>query len=124
MVLLEPPDGIILTVSSSELKEKGYRNWLRNFLDAMGKEDWTYWYRLGNKPKHEVLWVYICIGGKIRFRSNFVMYKDAGEMTFRGTDGKKLYGKAWVVICGPVVRPTEPVYRKGFQGFRYTHKLF
>lgn len=120
--LLERPDGIIITVGQAELKEKGYRNWLRNYLEAMGKDDWTYWYRLGNKPKHEVMWVYICIGGKIRFRSNFVMYHDDGYMTFRG--GKILYGKAWVAICGPVVRPDKPILRKGFQGFRYTHKLF
>ncbi len=119
--LTEPPDGIIITISQKMLKEKGYRNWLRNFLDAMGKEEWTYWMRQGNQPKHDILYVYLCILGKIRYRANFVMSQGPGEMTFG--DGK-IYGKAWIVLCGPVIRPIETIYRKGFRGFRYTHKLF
>ena len=122
MPLIEPPDGIIITISQEMLKEKGYRNWLRNFLDAMRRDEWTYWMRLGTVPKHEVLWVYLCIGNKIRYRANFVMYKGAGEFTFN--DGKKLYGRAWVVLSGPVVKPTEEIYRKGFRGFRYTQEIF
>ncbi len=119
--LLEPPDGIIITISQAMLKEKGYRNWLRNFLEAMGKDEWTYWMRQRNVPKHAVMWVYLCIGGKIRYRANCVMYHCAGEMIF---GDRKVYSKAWIVLAGPVVRPEEVIYRKGFQGFRYTHKLF
>ena len=120
--LLEPPDGIIITISQAMLKEKGYRNWLRNYLEAMGKEDWTYWMRQGVQPKHEILYVYLCIGGKIRYRSNFVMSWGPRLVTFKG--GKQMFAKAWIVMCGPVVKPVEPIYRKGFRGFRYTQKLF
>lgn len=120
--LVEPPDGIIITISQKMLEEKGYKNWLKNFLDAMAKDEWTYWMRQGTQPKHDILYVYLCIGGKIRFRANFVMSEGPGEKTFKG--GKKLYGKAWIVLCGPVVRPAESIYRKGFRGFRYTQKLF
>lgn len=114
--LLEPPEAIIITISQQMLKEKGYKNWLTNFMKAMNREDWTYWMRQGNKPKHEVLYVYLCIGGKVRFRANFVGTEGPSEMTFDG--GKKLFAKAWILMCGPVVRAPYHVPMKGFQGFR------
>ena len=126
--LTEPPDGIIITISQAMIKEKGYRNWLRNFFKTMSDAEqddpdgWTYWFRVGNKPKHDVAWVYLLIGGKIRFRVNWIDSFGAERIAF--TDGKSLYGKGWVVVCGPVARPEKPIYRKGFRGFRYTHKLF
>ena len=106
------------------LKEKGYRNWLRNFLDAMGIEDWTYWMRQGTKPVHSdhLLHVYLCIGGKIRYRANFVSAEGPREMIFN--DGKKMYAKAWIVMCGPVAKPEYDIPWKGFRGFRYTQTLF
>lgn len=118
----ERPEGIIITISKQMLKEKGYRNWLRNFIDAMDKEDWTYWMRQGAQPKHTVIHVYLCIGGKIRFRANFVMTQGAGRKTF--SDGSSLFGKAWIILAGPVQRPPFTISMKGFQGFRYTKSLW
>jgi hypothetical protein len=117
------PDGIIITISAKMLKEKGYRNWLRNFLHAMRQEDCTYWMRQGAAPKHDILYVYLCIGGKVRFRANFAG-TESGHKTFDG--GKKMYARVWIVLCGPLERPPrkqEPIL-KGFRGFRYTQKLF
>jgi hypothetical protein len=117
------PDGIIITISQKMMKEKGPRNWLRNFLNAMANDDCTYCMRQGTRPKQDVLYVYLCISYKIRFRANFVG-TDSGWKTF--DDGKEMFAKAWVMLAGPVVRPPrgqEPVM-KGFRGFRYTEKLF
>ncbi len=119
---MERPDGIILTISQAMLKEKGLRNWLRNFHEAMEKEDWTYWFRTGNRPKHDVMYVYLCIGGYIRFRINFVSSHGAGKMEFG--NGEKLYGNAWICTCGPLTRAPRRIPRKGFQGFRYTQTIF
>lgn len=121
---IEQFDSIILTVGAKELKEKGYRNWLTNFMDAMNDEDMTtYWYKMGNEPTQQnLMWVYICIGGRIRFRANFVQTMGPKEMVF--SDGRKMFGKAWIIICGPVKRAPYKIERKGFQGFRYTNKLF
>jgi hypothetical protein len=107
--LVEPPDGIIITISAGMLKEKGYRNWLRNFMNAMGNEGWTYWMRQGAKPKHEILYVYLCIGNRVRYRANFV-----------GTEGPC----EWIILCGPVVKAPADYPMKGFRGFRYTQKIF
>lgn len=102
------PDGIVITVSSSTLKNEGYRNWLRQFLETLSNENGVC-YRAGN-PTIDVLYVYICIGGKVRFRTNFAM-----------VDSQRR-----IAMTGPVTRPPrgQQFPMKGFQGFRYTQKLF
>lgn len=104
------------------LKERGPKNWLKDFLHAMSNVDagWTYWMRTGSKPKYDFLYVYLCIGGKVRYRANFVESHGAGYMSF--DNGKTIHGNAWIVMCGPLVKGNHPM--KGFQGFRYTETLF
>jgi hypothetical protein len=116
------PEGIVITISAAMIKEKKYRNWLRNFLTCMASEQCSYWMRQGTRPKRDVLFVYLCIGNKVRFRANFVVAEGPGEKTF--DDGRVMFGKAWIVLCGPVVRPDVEVPMKGFRGFRYCEKLF
>lgn len=120
---MERPEGIIITISAGMLKEKGLPHWTRNFLEAMATDEMTYWMRLGNKPKHEPMYVYLLIGRKIRYRALFVKF-DTGHMTF--TDGKEMTARTWCVLCGPLAKPqrgSEPEM-KGFRGFRYTQQLF
>lgn len=121
MRIQEPPDGIIITISQQMLKEKGAKNWLTNFFNAMSKEDWMYYIRVGSKPKQDILYVYFNIGGKVRYRCNFVQTTH-GDMTF--SDGKEMSAKVWIITCGPLVKARPPVPMKGFRGFRYTTKLF
>lgn len=120
-IRLERPEAITITVSSQMIGANGYRHWLGNFLEAMDAGG-IYAFRLSSRPKYTPLSVYLCIGGKIRFKAICVDVINAGTRIF--DDGRELYGKAWVLICGPVVRPRRPIPRKGFQGFRYTENLF
>lgn len=116
------PDGIIITIGSAWLKERGVRNWYKDFMQAMTCEDGTYWIRQGTKPQYEVMYVYLCIGGLIRYRCNVVGYY--GEETVEFSDGSTMSAKAWVVVTSPMVKAPHRIEWKGFQGFRYTHKLF
>src|SRR5688572_12292887 len=120
--MTEKPDALIITVSSGMYGEKGYRNWLRNFLHAMNDESMIYWFRAGGQPKHDVLYIYLCIGGKIRFRVRYAGSEGEREQMF--DDGRVMYGKAWIIGCGPVERAPYKIERKGFQGFRYTQELW
>lgn len=120
--MIQPPDGIIITISQAMIKEKGYRNWLRNFLNCMGRVTCMYSMRLDSKPKHDLLYVYLCIGGKVRYRATFVGTSGPAQRKF--DDGMTMYAKAWVHLIGPVVRPLITVKMKGFRGFRYTERLF
>jgi len=122
--LTEPPDGIIITIPMKAIEEKGgYREFLEEFMVCMEDESshTSYWIKAGNKPKHDVLDVYLCIGGKIRFKCTFVESHGAGEIEL---DRGKMYGRGWIVCTGPVEKPPKPIYKQGFQGFRYTQTLF
>ena len=118
------PDAVVITLSKEMMMERGYKNWLREFLETMAKDEWTYWFRTSGRPKHEVPWLYIVVGGKVRFRCNLVMTDGPGEKVFNS--GRSLFGRGWLVCAGPVVRPPKghTFPWKGFQGFRYTEKLF
>lgn len=122
---MERPEGIIITISAGMLKEKGVRNWLKNFLQAMAQEDWLYYFRQGTIPRYadHLMYVYLCIGNKIRYRINFVEAIGSRSFTFDNEEGS-IYGKAWIVTCGPVVKAPHDIPRKGFRGFRYTQTIF
>lgn len=114
-------EGIIITISQQMLKERGVFNWAREFLETMNNEEWSYWMRQGAKPKRDINYVYLCIGGKIRYRAYFAG-TETGWMTFE--NGEEMYGKVWIIMAGPVEKPIHPIPMKGFQGFRYCEKLF
>lgn len=120
-----PPDGIIVTISAKMYGTHGYRHWISNFLDAMKRHDdgIFYWLRCGVQPKvQDLQYVYLCIGGKIRYRCYFGGSRGAGTKEFM--DGRVMDGKSWLVLSGPVEKAPTRIERKGFQGFRYTEKLF
>lgn len=87
----------------------------------------------GGVPALEVEFVYMVIGGRIRYRftaleflaKKHVVVDDVGDSKervefFSGT-GKP---RNWVKLGGPVIEPDRLYERKGFQGFRYTEFLF
>ena len=117
---MERPDGIIITISRKYLNERGRLAWMRDFMKAMDNDGCSYWMRLGNRPKHEVLYIYLILGNKIRYRMNFVMYEKGG--VFHTADGRDITAKNWLVGTGPLVLGN--VKMKGFQGFRYTQIIF
>lgn len=118
---MERPEAIIVTISQTYIKERGYKNWIQDFLNAMINDGWTYWLRLAQKPKFEnLLYVYLLLNGRIRFRCNLVGFYPGSTETFQ--DGRIITAKNWCVITGPLVRGNIP--RKGFQGFRYSETLF
>jgi hypothetical protein len=93
----------------------------------MSKEDSIWNFRLTNLPTQEVAWVYLVFDGFIRFRVNLVMYeRNVSKYFYDGPDGKeRAFPKAnWVILSGPAIRPPYEIPQKGFQGFRYTTKLF
>ena len=120
--MIELPEGIIVTISGKYLKERGMKEWYRDFLRAMEDETYTYWLRLCSRPRQEVLYIYLVIGNRVRYRYQFVMYEKGGS--FNTADGRIIFANCWLVGVGPLVRPEQEIRRRGFQGFRYTEFLF
>lgn len=125
-MIQEPPEAIMITISQGMIKDHGYRHWLRIFLQCMDYDGCSYWFRQGAAPRYRnnLLYVYLCAGGKVRFRCNYVYSTGPKEMTFEGPVPKTMFAKSWLVLCGPVVRPPYPIEQKGFRGFRYCDILF
>lgn len=109
----EQPDGIIVTVSRSMYAANGYGHWLRNFKAARPLLD------------SSLLFVYLCIGNEIRYRGYYGGVRETPEGFKTFDDGRTIKGRFWVLISGPIEAAQRPrIKRQGFQGFRYTQKLF
>lgn len=122
----EPPEALIVTIGRDMIQAQGgYRMWLQGFMECMaGYEDGHYYcLRSSNPPKRtDVQWVYLIVENKIRFRINFVIATGPEERTF--DNGNTMWAKGWILIAGPITRPPRPIPMRGFQGFRYTQKIF
>jgi len=121
--MIERPEGIIKTMPMKFFEDfGGLERFDRAFMDYCNSSDRAFWYfNLSSKPKYEVLYFYILFDGAVRYRANILDYLPEQEMPVAGG---VMWAKCWVRVCAPVIKATEPFPKKGFQGFRYTEKLF
>lgn len=123
---LEQPEGIVVTCGAEMIKEKGgmmkFIRWFENcFVDES-----SYWlHKCKNKPKHDILYVYIIILGKVRYRAQFGGYGRTA-MAYLHPEDSEMSEIPWphLILGGPLVKAPEDIEFKGFQGFRYCSKLF
>lgn len=73
-------------------------------------------------PTIEVLHLYLLVDGKIEVRLHIATYIPGDERECWDKAIRK--PKFWAVCTAPVSRPSEPIPRRGFQGFRYTEDLW
>lgn len=128
---IEVAEGIVITWSMDMINSKGgLLQFVRYFEKIMGQEDdqqlWLQ--KCRNKPKVEIIYVYIIVTGRLLYRLNYIGH-EAGEVEINNGDGISFSRRqtvSWprIVMAGPFVK--NPVKRKlrGFQGFRYCTKLF
>jgi hypothetical protein len=118
----ERPEAIIKTMPLVAIwQEQNPRDFLRS-LKAVDRGD-TFWLApLPAVPKHEVLYFYFLIQGRLRYRLNISHYEPGGERTFE--DGRKWTAKTWAILTGPVVKPPHKIEMRGFQAFRDSTWLF
>lgn len=89
-----------------------------DFCNKGGSFQWA----LSARPKIEVLYLYLVVGGVLRYRANIVGFAGAGGR--RILNGGEYTAREWVIVTGPVVKPPQPIEIKGFQGFRYSRELW
>ncbi len=123
------PEGIMLTLPVQFFDDRGWteQTFIKMFERYMAKENSLWNFRLTNLPLHEVAWVYLVFGKKVQFRTNLVMYERNVSKKFNDSpNGQVRYfqNSNWVILSGPAIRPPHEWPQKGFQGFRYTTKLF
>lgn len=96
-----------------------YRSSMK-LLDV-GKLDAVY-IALQAKPTIDVLHMYLVVDGEITVRLNIAGYVPGDERECWDRTIRK--PKYWAVCTAPVSRPPEQMWRRGFQGIRYTEDLW
>jgi hypothetical protein len=123
------PQGIALTLGRGMIEEKcgpgraGLLSFLRWF--EYGVNQGGFFMKLKNRPTIEVDHVYIIVANRLYCRCYFGGYdnKFKGYMT---PDDMQMSEVSWrgIHLGGPIEKPRFKRTLKGFQGFRYTTKLF
>lgn len=129
-MLQDKPIGLIMTFSMAMITEGGTT--LREFLRAFERlnDDNACWLqKCRNKPKHEVLYCYIIIAGRVYYRANVSHWEPGGEINATNIlkPGGDILKISWprLVLTPPIVKAPEKIPMRGFQGFRYvTEEIF
>lgn len=122
---MERPEAIIITYPLYLLKRYGDYKSFREGMLELNDENAAWFQRCRNKPKHEVPFVFIVVGGKIRFRLNCAGWDPGTPARVVRPDGTpNIIQWPRLVLTGPVVEAPGNIEYKGFQGFRYTDTLF
>ena len=116
-------DSIYVTLGSQLLREKSYKDFVKDFLRSDG-ESVVFCWRLANLPNKKVrdniLWVYIVTGNTVRWRARVArMDHNPRGLTALFDDGRMATSKGWILLYDFEKLPRPYEQRKGFQGFRY-----
>lgn len=121
------PEGIAVTFGREMIAEKcGLLAFIRWFESVMS-DDEDYWmHKCKNRPVHSDLqYVYVIICNRIYYRCYYGGYQSGGT-TGQVRPGCPTEYITWprIILAGPLIKAPEKIIRPGFQGFRYTTKLF
>lgn len=125
------PEGIVITFGREMMKEQGgVKMFLDNFLETMARyEEGDYWmHKCKNLPIQEVDHIYISVLNRLYGRVYCGGYKkydpENPKMGFSADGREKPIDFNYIVLAGPLERC--PFKRKlpGFQGLRYSTKLW
>ena len=111
----------------SELMDMYLNEFSEYFERFMRHEDATWHFKKKQLPTQDVAWVYLVWNGKVQFRLNFVQYERNVSKSFSDAwDGKtrEFPKQNWIILSGPAIPAPYDMPMKGFQGHRYTEKLF
>lgn len=120
------PTGIIRTLPSLYGNASiGARRYQQSISMLEREEIPAIYIALAQIPKIDVLHIYLLTDGIINIRLNIAGFENGGDMSpIKCWDEAFRQPKVWVICSAPVSRPLEPIYRRGFQGFRYTEDLW
>jgi len=123
------PEGIAVTWGKDLIVEKGgLLAFIRYFEKTMISEDGRWLQKCKNAPTRDIIYVYIIVCNQVRYRLLYGGHQ-SGETTIHNGDGHSWSSRQiirWprIVLAGPFVKAPFKIKRSGFQGFRYTTKLF
>jgi hypothetical protein len=125
------PEGVALTFGKEMIEEKcgpgksGLLSFLRWFEDCL-KDDGTFFMKCKNKPVQDVSYVYIIVANRLYCQCYFGGHQRGHFEGYMSPDAEEMTEASWsgISLGGPIIKPKFKRTLKGFQGFRYTTKLF
>jgi hypothetical protein len=124
------PEGIVVTFGQQMIKEQGgLKTFLKAFQQTMSEHEiGSYWmHTCSIMPTIEVDHIYIIVANRLYGRvycGGFHRKPNPGIIGYGATGKQKLMDKPFVILSGPFEKCPYKRILKGFQGFRYTTKLF
>lgn len=121
------PEGIAITFGAQMIAEQGgLLNFLRGFNEIMqAHESGDYWmHKMKNKPTFEVDHIYIIVANRLYARVYSGGYSKEPKTGFTMDGRKEEMNWGRLNLSGPMERCPFKRTLKGFQGFRYTTKLW
>ena len=117
------PEGIAITFGKEMLGDHGgARTFLKAFSKCLQADD--YWIHFcKNKPQYDAIYVYIIMLNRLAYRCQFGGWEVFDGHGFKA-DGSSTIMRPGIILAGPLERCPFKRTLKGFQGFRYTTKLF
>lgn len=118
------PDGICVTWGKDMIAQcGGWRKFYRHFLNVINNEDCIWNQKSRGKPSMEIMYVYIIVNNRVRYRLNYLGF-ERFDTVLQDGNGDKYIDWSRITMTGPLVKAPTKIIRKGFQGFRYCQKLF
>lgn len=123
------PEGIVVTWGKDLIEEKGgLLAFIRFFELNMADESGLWYQKCKNAPKHDIIYVYIIVCNQLRYRCLYGGHSTEKRKAYNG-DGISWSSAmiiTWphIILAGPFEKCPFKRELKGFQGFRYTTKLF
>ena len=123
------PEGIAVTWGKDLINQKGgLLSFIRFFEKEMSQEGSLWLQKCKNSPTRDIIYVYIIVCNQVKFRLYYAGHEGGAAQISNG-DGKSWSSSAVIrwprIVCGgPFEKAPNKIIRKGFQGFRYTTKLF
>lgn len=124
------PEGIVVTFGQQMIKEQGgLKTFLLAFQQTMAEHSaGSYWmHTCSNFPKIEPDHIYIIVANRLYGRvycGGYHRNANADVIGYGATGEQKLMDKPFVILSGPFEKCPYKRTLRGFQGFRYTTKLF
>lgn len=126
MSKIERPSGIIRTLPNLKAdKDRIAYGRMTASLKSLkvGLID-TIYIALAQKPKDDILHIYLLIEGKIVCRMNIAGYVSGADNYVKCWDEVSRQPKWWALCTAPLEYPPDEIRMRGFQGFRYTEELW
>lgn len=119
------PEGIAVTFGKEMMQEQGgVKQFLWYFNDVMADPSCHWLHKMKNKPTMEFDHVYIIVLNRLFGRAFFGGFEKKESVVYTADGGSKVIDWPRMILAGPIERCPFKRELKGFQGFRYTTKLF